>query len=53
MKRTTVHEHFAILADTLVLHAPSARRRSRRRKPLASFKYDFFDVGGDIHGRSP
>jgi predicted AAA+ superfamily ATPase len=53
VKRTTVHEYFAILADTLVLHELPAWRRSRKRKPLASSKYYFFDVGvvGELQGR--
>jgi predicted AAA+ superfamily ATPase len=43
--RTTVHEYFEILKDTLVLHELPAWRKSLRRKPLASSKYYFFDVG--------
>ena len=43
--RTTVYEYFAILKDTLVLHELPAWRKSRKRKPLASSKYYFFDVG--------
>lgn len=53
VKRTTVYEYFAILADTLVLHELPAWRLSRKRKPLASSKYYFFDVGvvGELQGR--
>ena len=53
VKRTTVHEYFSILADTLVLHELPAWRLSRKRKPLASSKYYFFDVGvvGALQGR--
>jgi predicted AAA+ superfamily ATPase len=53
VKRTTVYEYFAILADTLVLHELPAWRLSRKRKPLASSKYYFFDVGvaGALQGR--
>src|SRR2546426_8719660 len=53
VKRTTVHEYFAILADTLVLHELPAWRLSRKRKSLASSKYYFFDVGvvGALQGR--
>jgi predicted AAA+ superfamily ATPase len=53
VKRTTVHEYFQILADTLVLHELPAWRLSRKRKPLASSKYYFFDVGvvGALQGR--
>ncbi len=43
--RTTVYEYFDILRDTLVLHELPAWRKSTRRKPLASSKYYFFDVG--------
>lgn len=43
--RTTVYEYFAILKDTLVLHELPAWRKSIKRKPLASSKYYFFDVG--------
>jgi len=43
--RTTVHEYFEILKDTLVLHELPAWRKTTRRKPLASSKYYFFDVG--------
>jgi predicted AAA+ superfamily ATPase len=53
VKRTTVHEYFSILTDTLVLHELPAWRLSRKRKPLASSKYYFFDVGvvGALQGR--
>lgn len=43
--RTTVYEYFEILNDTLILHELPAWRRSKKRKPLASSKYYFFDVG--------
>ena len=43
--RTTVYEYFAILGDTLLIHELPAWRKSRKRKPLASSKYYFFDVG--------
>ncbi|MGH7966869.1 MAG: ATP-binding protein [Candidatus Binatia bacterium] len=43
--RTTVYEYFEILKDTLVLHELPAWRKSRKRKPLSSSKYYFFDVG--------
>lgn len=53
VKRTTVYEYFGILSDTLVLHELPAWRLSRKRKPLASSKYYFFDVGvvGELQGR--
>jgi predicted AAA+ superfamily ATPase len=43
--RTTVHEYFEILKDTLVLHELPAWRETKKRKPLASSKYYFFDIG--------
>ncbi len=43
--RTTVYEYFEILKDTLILHELPAWRKSRKRKPLASSKYYFFDLG--------
>lgn len=43
--RTTVYEYFEVLKDTLVLHELPAWRKSKKRKPLASSKYYFFDVG--------
>jgi predicted AAA+ superfamily ATPase len=45
VKRTTVYEYFEILKDTLILYELSAWRKTRKRKPLASSKYFFFDVG--------
>lgn len=51
--RTTVYEYFEILKDTLVLHELPAWLESKKRKPLASSKYYFFDVGvvGELQGR--
>ena len=51
--RTTVYEYFEILHDTLVLHELPAWRKTRTRKPLASSKYYFFDIGivGALQGR--
>ncbi len=43
--RTTVYEYFEILKDTLILHELPAWRKSKKRKPIASSKYYFFDVG--------
>ena len=43
--RTTVYEYFEILKDTLVLYEVPAWRKSIKRKPLASSKYYFFDIG--------
>ena len=51
--RTTVYEYFEILKDTLVLQELPPWRKSKKRKPLASSKYYFFDVGvvGFLQGR--
>lgn len=43
--RTTVYEYFEILKDTLLLHEVPAWQKSRKRKPLVSSKYYWFDVG--------
>lgn len=43
--RTTVYEYFEILKDTLIVREVPAWRRTIRRKPIASSKYYFFDVG--------
>lgn len=43
--RTTVYQYFDILKDTLVVHELPPWRKTRKRKPLASSKYYFFDVG--------
>ncbi|MBI4737068.1 MAG: ATP-binding protein, partial [candidate division NC10 bacterium] len=43
--RTTIYEYFDILKDTLVLYELPAWRKTIKRKPLASSKYYFFDVG--------
>ncbi len=51
--RTTVYEYFEILKDTLILHELPAWRQSVKRKPLASSKYYFFDIGvvSQLQGR--
>ncbi|MBI3448660.1 MAG: ATP-binding protein [Acidobacteria bacterium] len=43
--RTTVYEYFEILTDTLLLEEVQAWDRSKKRKPIVSSKYYFFDVG--------
>jgi predicted AAA+ superfamily ATPase len=43
--RTTIYEYFEILKDTLLLYELPSWRKSKKRKPLASSKYYFFDVG--------
>jgi len=50
--RTTVHEYFHILEDTLIASSLPSWRRSVRRKPLATSKLYFFDVGVARHLRS-
>jgi predicted AAA+ superfamily ATPase len=51
--RTTVYEYFEILKDTLVLYELPPWRKTRKRKPVASSKYYFFDVGvlASLQGR--
>ena len=51
--RTTIHEYFEVLKDTLILHELPAWRMSRKRKPITSSKYYFFDVGvvGSLQNR--
>lgn len=43
--RTTVYEYFDILKDTLLIYELPAWRKTKKRKPLASSKYYFFDTG--------
>ncbi|MGH7844697.1 MAG: ATP-binding protein [Candidatus Binatia bacterium] len=43
--RTTVYEYFDILKDTLIVYELPAWKRSKKRKPLMSSKFYFFDVG--------
>jgi len=45
VKRTTVYEYFEILKDTLLLRELAAFRKGRKRKPVCSSKYYFFDTG--------
>ncbi len=49
VKRTTVHEYFEILRDTLILRELPAWREGRSRKPRVSSKYYFFDAGVAHH----
>ena len=53
--RTTIHEYFEILRDTLLLHELPAWRQSVKRRPIRTSKYYFFDVGvvGHLQGRKP
>jgi predicted AAA+ superfamily ATPase len=43
--RTTIHEYYGILSDTLLATELSAWKKSRGRKPAAASKYYFFDTG--------
>ncbi len=43
--RTTVYEYFDILKDTLILFELPGYRKTKKRKPICSSKYYFFDVG--------
>jgi len=43
--RTTVHEYYQILQDTLIAQEVPAWRKSRKRKAVATAKYYFFDWG--------
>jgi predicted AAA+ superfamily ATPase len=43
--RTTVYEYFEILKDTLILYELPSWQKTKKRKPLASSKYYFFDIG--------
>lgn len=43
--RTTVYEYFDILKDTLILHELPAWGKTKKRKPLSSSKFYFFDIG--------
>ncbi len=47
--RTTVHEYFEILRNTLLLHELPAWRKSAKRKPILTSKYYLFDVGVASH----
>jgi predicted AAA+ superfamily ATPase len=43
--RTTVQEYFQILKDTLVAWEVTPWRKSRKRKPISTSKFYFFDPG--------
>jgi len=47
--RTTVHEYFQILKDTLIITELPAWKKTSKRKPLSSSKYYFFDIGVARH----
>lgn len=41
----TIREHYQMLEDTLVGHQLPAYQRTRKRKPVTTSKFYFFDVG--------
>ncbi len=43
--RTTIHEYYQILQDTLIAHEVPAWRKSKKRRAVATSKYYFFDWG--------
>ncbi len=45
VKRTTVHEYFQVLKDTLIIHELCAWQVAKKRKPVATSKFYFFDWG--------
>jgi predicted AAA+ superfamily ATPase len=51
--RTTVYEYFEVLKDTLIISELPAWQQSKKRKPLVSSKFYFFDIGvaGFLQGR--
>ena len=59
--RTTVHEYFEILRDTLLGYDLPAWGQAKRRKPISTSKFYFFDGGvarclqgrGSVNERSP
>ena len=59
--RTTVHEYFQILKDTLIAHELQTWRKTKTRKTLSTSKFYFFDIGvarflqnrRDLQERSP
>lgn len=43
--RTTIHEYFQVLKDTLIAFEVPAWKKTRTRKPISTGKFYFFDVG--------
>ena len=43
--RSTVQEYFQILKDTLIAHEVLPWKKSRKRKPISTSKFYFFDTG--------
>lgn len=52
--RTTVYEYFEILKDTLIIRELPAFLSGKKRKPICSSKFYFFDIGvaRNLQGRS-
>lgn len=45
VSRTTVHEYFSILKDTLIATEIPAWGKTKKRKPVSTNKFYFFDTG--------
>jgi len=45
----TVREYYQVLEDTLILHQLPPFQKTKKRKPVATSKYYFFDVGVANH----
>ncbi len=45
VKRTTIYEYFDILKDTYLIRELPAYLHGKKRKPISSSKYYFFDMG--------
>ncbi len=43
--RTTIHEYFEILKDTLLSYEIPVWKKSKKRKPISAMKFYFFDTG--------
>ncbi|MEK6705387.1 MAG: DUF4143 domain-containing protein [Bdellovibrionota bacterium] len=41
----TIHDHFLILQDTLIGKLVGCFQKSKKRKPVATAKFYFFDIG--------
>lgn len=43
--RTTIHEYFEILKDTLLAYEIPVWKKTKKRKPISTSKFYFFDTG--------
>jgi len=50
--RTTIHEYFQILKDTLIAHELEPWKKTKKRKPLSTSKFYLFDIGVIRHLQS-